>query len=404
MEVKEIKTLLDEQGKAWHEFKTANDARLEEIEKNGVASADIEVKVNTINEDLSRIQTEMEELAKKANRPGDGAEGGLSEEESEYKQKLEFYMRKGNEAGLRDLEQKAMNRGSDPDGGYLVGSTMDGTIDRIAGTISSLASVANNVTIGTSTYKKLVKTRGVSGGWLGENESSSESTAMQYAEIEITPHKVYAEPWITNEMLEDSEYDLEGDLSFEAGITFAETEGAAFISGTGVKQPRGILSYGSVVNSSYAWGSVGHVVSGASGDFASSNPGDNIIDLQHALKSQYRNGARWVMADSVLSAVRQLKDGTGNFYLWNPDPSGGFGGSLLGAPVTIDDNMPVLAANSLSIAFGNFARAYTVVNRRGVAIIRDNVTKKGVTKFHLSRRVGGDITNFEAIKLMKFST
>jgi HK97 family phage major capsid protein len=264
--------------------------------------------------------------------------------------------------------------------------------------------VANVRTIGKATYEKLVKTRGVSGGWLEEAGTSAESTEPQWSKIEIQAHKMYAEPWVPNEMLEDSFYDLESDLSDESGITFGETEGAGFITGTGVGQPRGIAAYTTVANASYAWGSVGYIASGAAGAFATSAPADKFIALQHALKSQYRPGAVWMMNDSTLGTARQMKDGSGAYYLWNPDPSAGFGGSFLGSPVIIDDNIADVAANSLSVAYGNMKRAYTIVDRRGIALIRDPYTKKGVTKFHFSKRVGGGITNFEAIKLMKMAT
>jgi HK97 family phage major capsid protein len=159
-----------------------------------------------------------------------------------------------------------------------------------------------------------------------------------------------------------------------------------------------------VANASYAWGKLGYVVTGNSGAFSASNPGDDLIDLQHSLKAQYRPGAAFVMADATLASVRQMKDGSGAFYLWQPDPLAGFGGRLLGSPVEIDDNMPVAAANSLSIAYGNFAQGYVVVNRSGTVVIRDNVTAKGKTKFNFRRRFGGGVQNFEAIKLLKFGT
>jgi HK97 family phage major capsid protein len=139
------------------------------------------------------------------------------------------------------------------------------------------------------------------------------------------------------------------------------------------------------------------------GAFAASNPADKIIDLQHALKAQYRPGAAWVTSDSVLAKVRQMKDGTGAFYLWQPDPLSGFGGRLLGNPVEIDDNMPALGAASYSLAFGNFRQAYVVVNRSGTVVIRDNITSKGKTKFNFRRRFGGGVQNFEALKLMQFA-
>ena len=193
------------------------------------------------------------------------------------------------------------------------------------------------------------------------------------------------------------------DLADEAAIGFAEGLGVELVSGNGVEQCRGITGYTNVANASYAWGKVGYIASGAAGAFTSSAPADKLISLQHALKAQYRPGATFVMNDATLAVVRQMKDGSGAYYLWQPDPTGAFGGLLLGHPVAVDDNMPAIAANSYSIAFGNFARAYTLVQRRGTVLIRDNITTKGVTKFNFTRRFGGGITNFEALKLMKFA-
>ena len=403
----EIKDLVEKQGVAWEEFKTANDARLEALESKGFAPEDLVGKVDTINADMSKIAQDLDEVVKKANRPApaDG-KSELTDEQIEHKAALVTYLRSGQDVGLHDLETKALISNSDPDGGYLVDDEMDTAIDRVAGTISGIRSVSNVRTIGTSTYSKLVKTRGISGGWLEEDGTSSEDAGgdnLQFSRIEIKAEKVYAEPWTSNEMLEDALYDLEADLLQEAGITFGETEGSAFAVGNGVGKPRGIAAYDTVANASYAWGSVGYIASGAAGAFATSAPSDQLIDLQHALKAQYRPGAVFVTADATLATMRQMKDGSGAYYLWQPDTASGFGGRFLGSPVVIDDNLAVVAANSLSVAYGNFQRAYTIVDRRGIAVIRDNVTKKGVTKFHFSRRTGGGITNFEAIKLLKMA-
>lgn len=402
-----IQDLVEEQGRAWEEFRTLNDARLEAIESKGYAPADTVEKLEATNADLTKISIELAEVVKKANRPApvDG-KAEMTDEQIEHKAAVSKYLRLGGADGLHDLERKALISNSDPDGGYLVTDEMDTVIDRIAETISGIRSIANVRTIGNALYSKLVKTRGISGGWLEENATSSEDTGgdnMQFSRIEIKPEKVYAEPWISNEMMEDSLYDLEADLLMEAGITFGETEGLAFAVGNGVGQPRGIAAYPMLANASFAWGSVGFIASGAAGAFATANPADELIQLQHALKQQYRVGANWVMADATLSTVRQFKDSSGAFYMWQPDTQAGFGGRLLGSPVVIDDNVAVVAANSLSVLYGNFQRAYTIVDRRGTAVIRDNVTKKGVTKFHFSRRVGGGITNFEAIKILKMA-
>ncbi len=408
VDLTEIKDLVDEQGQAWDEFKKANDERLEALESKGHAPADLVEKVDTINTDLTKISKNLDEVVKKSNRPAP-ADGKslLTDEQIEHKAALGNYLRKGGVDGLRDLEKKALVSSSDPDGGYLVDTEMDTSIDRIAGTISGVRGVANKVTIGNAAYSKLVKTRGISGGWLEEDATSSEDTGgdnMQFSKIEIKAEKVYAEPWISNEMLEDALYNLEADLLNEAGITFGETEGIAFVTGNGVGRPRGIATYTNVANASFAWGNVGYIPSSKAGAFASVAPADDLISLQHALKEQYRPGAVWLMADATLATVRQFKDASGAYYMWQPDTTAGFGGRLLGSPVVVDDNVAVVAANSYSLAYANFQRAYTIVDRRGIAVIRDNVTKKGVTKFHFSRRVGGGITNFEAIKLMKMAT
>lgn len=403
----EIKTLVEAQTKAWEDFKSANDARLKAIESKGYAPADLEAKVGTINADVSKLSAEIADVIKKMQRPGGQSADGktqLSADQVEHQKAFGTWLREGKDAGLAELERKAMNTGSDPDGGYLVGTEMDTAIDRVVETDVAMRRLATVRTIGKGSYKKFVKTSGMSAAAIGEQEDSAESTGPRYAEIELEPHRSYVEPWVSNDMLEDSEYDLEADLADEAGIAFAEYEGNCFINGSGVKRPRGILQYTVVANASYAWGKVGYVASGGAGAFASSNPGDALITLQHALKSRYRNGAVFIMADATLATVRQMKDGSGAFYLWNPNPLAGFGGQLLGAPVEIDDYMPVVASNSYSVAFGNFRRGYTIVDRRGVAVIRDNVTKKGTTKFHFSKRTGGGITQFEAIKLLKMAS
>lgn len=400
----ELKALLQKQGENFEAFKKKNDELLA-AKAEGKAVSDIQAALSKIEAEHKQIGEDVKELAKKAARPQFNGEGKqLTPDQVEHKKALDNYMRTGKGGDeLRELEAKAISSRSDPDGGYLIDEERDTEIDRIAATMSAMRSVANVRTIGKATYEKLVKTRGISGGWIAEAADSSESTEQQWSKIEIDAHKMYAEPWYPNDVLEDADYDLEADATLEVGITFAETEGSSFITGNGVGRPRGIAAYETVANASYAWGKVGYVAAGAAGAFTSSAPGDKIIQLVHALKPIYRPGAVFMMNDATLATVRQMKDGSGQYYLWQVDPTAGFGGRLMGAQVVVDDNFADIAANSLSIAFGNMKRAYTIVDRRGIAIIRDNVTKKGTTKLHFSRRVGGGITHFEAVKLMKFA-
>lgn len=406
VDMKELKAALDKQAEAWGEFTRKNDELLK-AKAEGKAVAELQATVDKINGELSKLNTDLVEMAKKAGRPAikDGNGNELTDEQVAYKQAFSNFLRKGgNEVELAAMARKAYNSGSIPDGAVLVLPEMDAEIIRVVGVTSAIGRLARQVTIGSDTYKKAVKTTGMTARRVGPGATGGETTNPKYAELEFTAHEAEAEPWVFNSMLDDAIINVEMDLANEASIAFAELAGYEFAAGSGVGSARGITAYDTVANANYAWGKIGFIKSGAAGDFAASNPADKIIDLQHSLKAQYRPGAAWVTSDPVLAKIRQLKDGSGAFYLWQPDPLSGFGGRILGNPVEIDDNMPSLQTDSLSLAFGNFAQGYVVVNRSGTVLIRDNITAKGKTKFNFRRRFGGGVQNFEAIKLMKFNS
>jgi HK97 family phage major capsid protein len=403
METKEIADLIQKQGEAFEEFKKTNDSLIQ-AKADGKSVAELQEKLDKINADMSAQSKAFAEFEKKANRPGAGADSEVTAEQAEYRKAFGQFLRKGRSDGLEELQMKAMNTGSDPDGGYLVTPEMDMAIDRFAQTMGGLASLANIVTIGTAKYEKLVKTSGMAMRRVGDGATGGETTEPKFSKIGIEVFTAEVEPWIYNETLEDARINLEADLANEAAIGFAEGANAEYITGNGVGKARGITAYTNVANASYAWGSVGYIASGKSAAFTSVAPSDALINLQHALKSQYRSGANFLMNDTTLGVARQMKDGSGSYYLWTPDASAGFGGRFLGSPVVIDDNMPAIGAGAFSVAYGNFARGYTIVNRAGTTLIRDNITAKGTTKFNFRRRFGAGITNFEAIKLLKFAT
>lgn len=397
----ELKQLLQKQGENFEEFKRTNEELMKK-KADGQAVADLEARLAKIDGEFVQLTKDIGEIAKKQNRPAAPA-GGLTQEQEEHKQAFRTFLRKGDSSGLSGLEKKVFQRGSDVDGGYLIDGEMDTEIDRVAATVSVVRNLADVRSIGKESLSMRVKTSGLAARWVGEGEAGGETANPKYAKIEIVAEEMEIEPWVYNSALEDADNDVEADITQEAGIGFGEGEGAAFVSGNGVKKPRGFLTYDVVANANYAWGKVGYIASGGAGAFAASNPGDNIIDLLHSLKSTYRTGAVLLMADTTLAALRKIKDGSGNFYLFNPDPTGEFSGLVLGKPVVVDDNMPVIAANSYSIAYANWKRAYRIVDRKGITLIRDNITEKGTTKFNMRKRVGGGIRHFEAIKLMKFA-
>lgn len=400
----EIVELIQKQGEAWEEFKKTNDARIKAVEEKGFAPADLVEKLAKINTDMAEIRRAMDDVEKKANRPKAADGNTLSEDQIAHRKAFEMFLRKGHDGSLEDLQRKAMNSSSDPNGGYLILPEMDKMIDRIVPTISAMSRLANTVTISTNQYAKLVKTAGMSMRRVAEGGTGGETTEPNYAKIIIDVFPAEVEPWVFNETLEDAMINLETDLANEAAIGFAAGLGAEYITGNGVGKARGIAAYTNVANASYAWGSVGYIASGKSAAFASVAPADKVVSLQHALKAQYRPGAVWLMNDTTLGVCRQMKDASGAYYLWNPDALAGFGGRFLGSPVEVDDNLADIAAGSYSLAYGDFKRAYTIVNRTGTSLIRDNITAKGTTKFNFRRRSGGGITNYEALKLMKFAT
>ena len=430
-DLSEIKSALDAQGRAWEEFKKTNDERVTALEK-GQSTADFEAKLAKLNGTLDEHGASLKELAAKAGRPAIDVKGGADAElalksfnkiarasaaeksraysdldlagYANYKSAFEAMIRRGKE-NLTEAELKAINVGTDPQGGFLVGFEMEQGIDRVVRRYSPMRDVARVVPIGSASYKKLVKTGGTGGATRGgETSAPSQGTSQNWSELEFKPGTYLSDQRITLESLEDAVQDVEGDLMEEIGIEFAEMEGSDFITGDGVNGPRGIHSYDFVANANYAWGKVGYIASGGANGFAASNPSDVLIDLQHGLKRQYRANAVWTMNDATLGNIRKFKDGNG-LYLWAPTGLvQGAVGQLLGHPVVTDDFMPDLGANAYPIGFGDYKRAYYIVDRKGIVVLRDPYTAPPYVKFVARRRVGGGIANFEALKMLKCAT
>lgn len=398
--------ILDELKRTFEAFKSERDAELKAI-KDGMGDYVQTEKVDRINAEVTNLQRALDETNAliAAMRVGGGGTGATPEKRAHAAAFNQFF-RKGTEAGLRDLEVKAALRtDSDPDGGFRVPEEMETTVDRVVGTVSVMRQLARVVRISTSVYKKLVNLGGAGYGWVGETQARPETTTPTLAELAFNVMEIYANPAATQTLLDDAEVDMAQWLADEVGITFSEQEGAAFITGDGVLKPRGILDYTMVANGSYAWGSLGFVTTGVAAALTDSthNGTDALIDLYYSLKSPYRNGASWLMSDVVMGTVRKFKDGDGN-YIWAPPTSAGEMATILGKPVFNDDNMQAIGANNFPVAFGNFARAYLIVDRTGIRVLRDPYTNKPYVHFYTTKRVGGGVQNFEALKFLKVST
>ncbi len=397
----EIKDAFDEFLRAFEAFKAANDERLGQLEARS-ADPVTEDKVERINRALDEQKRTLDELTLAAARPAIGSERKSAPAAREKKAAFERYIRKGDAGGLEALELKAMSAGSLADGGYTVPLEIEQTIDRVLAKVSPMRAIATVRQIGSNVYRKPIATAGAATGWVAETDARAQTAAPTLAAIDFATMELYAMPAATQTLLDDSQVDLEAWLAGEVQTVFAEQEGAAFVSGNGTTQPKGFLSETTVADASWVWAKLGYIASGAAGAFASSNPTDTLVTLAYAPKQGYRANGSWVMNRNTESVVRSFKDSTGE-YIWLPGTTPGQPPTLLGYPIAEAEDMPDIAANSYSIAFGDFARGYLIVDRVGVNVLRDPYSAKPYVLFYTTKRVGGGVQNYEAIKLLKFA-
>lgn len=369
-------------------------------------------KIDRINDEISKQQKALDDAnaAISALKIGGGGGSDIDPAKAEHAKAFNKWFRKGEraiDADLHDLEVKAaLSSDSDPDGGYLVPEEMASEIERVAGTVSVMREISTVMTIGTDEYTKLVNMGGAGSGWVGEKGSRPETGTPTLVKLIFNAMELYANPAATQRQLDDARLDIAAWLGSEVDVAFAEQEGAAFISGNGVGKPRGILGYDTVANASYEWGKVGFIKSGKADGFiaptTSASPADCLIDAYFGLKQQYRGGASWLMSDATMASVRKFKDADGAF-IWAPPSGTAELPTILNKPVRTDDNMDAVGAGKFPVAFGDFKRAYLIVDRFGIRVLRDPFTNKPYVHFYTTKRVGGGVQNFEAYKLLKIA-
>jgi HK97 family phage major capsid protein len=301
-------------------------------------------------------------------------------------------------------ETKAATIASGPKGGVAVPEEIDTVIDRVLRETSPIRSIARVVDVGSANYSRLITTSGVVSGWVAETAGRPETETPDFAEIAPPMGELYANPAASQAMLDDAMFDVEAWLGEEIGREFARAEGVAFVSGDGVNKPRGFLAGATSAagDSTRAFGTLQFLASGAAGAFAAANPQDRLVDLVHALGASYRQGATWVMNSATLARIRKMKTSDGAF-IWQPALAADTPATLLGYPVVEAEAMPDIAADSLSIAFGNFQAGYLIAQRRETVVLRDPFSNKPYVHFYATKRVGGAIVDSRAIKLMRFS-
>lgn len=381
-------------------FKETTEERLSALEIGAPKSADTETKLQKLDREMKEQKRMIDIVATRSSRPALGRYA--TPNHFEHKSSFDLYVRKGMDDGLRQLEQKAYSIASDPDGGYLVPEETEVEIGKRLANISPIRSIAGIQEVSTTTYRKPFSTSGPAVGWVSETGSRSETSSSPLAELAFPTMELYAMPAATSALLDDAAVDMDAWISDEVQTAFAEQEGAAFISGDGTNQPRGFLNYPQVDETAWTWGSLGYVPTGASGDLPANDASDVLIDLIYSLKAGYRQNGTWVMNRNTQAMIRKLKDADGN-YLWQPPATAGGQASLMGFPVVEAEDMPDPGQDTTPIAFGDFRRGYLIVDRRGVRVLRDPYTQKPYVLFYTTKRVGGGVQDFDAIKLLKFS-
>ncbi len=353
---------------------------------------------------LKQQEERLTMLDRKMNHAGRPALAATADLDVPHKKAFAAYLRSGDDDGLRGLllEGKGLNTQVNAEGGFLVDPQ---TSERIRGVLRSTASIraiANVVSVEATSFDVLVDHTELGSGWATETGSLTETGSPQIDRIAIPLHELAAMPKASQRLLDDSAFDIEGWLAERIADRFSRAEGQAFVSGDGVDKPKGFLAHTKVANASWAWGSLGYVVTGNAGDFATTNASDAIVDLVYALNAEYRANATFVMNSKTAGAVRKMKDADGRF-LWADGLQAGEPARLMGYPVLVSEDMPDIAASAYAIAFGDFKNGYTVAERPDMRVLRDPFSAKPHVLFYASKRVGGDVSDFAAIKLLKFA-
>ena len=428
IDLKEVTKAVETVNKAFDEFKKADTERDAEIKRIGSALPETEAKIAKLEEDMAKAQkiadeavlavkrsqrvvtdasgnpVDLEEKAAKWAALVGKARGEMikdfgADEMSRYKSAFNTYLRK-DDRGLVGDEFKALSVGSDPDGGYVVHPDMSGQVVQRIFETSPMRAYASVQVISTDALEGLFDLDEADAGWVAETETRPETSTPQLKVWRIPVHEIFAQPAATQKLLDDAEINMEAWLAGKVADRFARKENAAFVSGNGIDKPRGFLTY---ANGTTLPGTIEQVKTGADGAFvAAPNGGDVLYDAIYALKAPYRANATWFMNRTTVKMVRKLKDGDGAYH-WQPGLAAGQPATLAGYPIASFEDMPSgTTTNALAIAFGDMRATYQIVDRIGIRVLRDPYTAKPYVRFYTTKRVGGDVVNFEALKLIRF--
>lgn len=390
---KDVELVAQEIKNQFEQFKATNDKRLDAIEQEKATLAGKVESQNAKLSELDNIKTALENELKEIKRPNGG-----NKNTSEHKAAFAKFIRKGDETGLAELEQKSMQVGIDADGGFAVPEELNTDILSSLRDEVVMRQECTVMTVGTPDWKKLVNEGGIASGWVGETDKRSETGTPKLGILTPVWGEIYGNPHATQTMLDDSFFNVESFLTSELTTEFAEREEEAFTLGDGLKKPKGFLSYETddKTDKDRDWGKLQKITAGEASISA-----DDIVSLIYSLRKPYRAGSKFMLNNQSLLAVRLLKDDKGN-YIWQPGLQLGQPSLLSGFAVAENEQMPDIgdASGKAPIAFGNFKRGFYIFDRIGIRMLRDPYTKKPFVGFYTTKRVGSMLHDSNAIKLL----
>ncbi len=394
MSINEVTNKLNTLGSAWDQFRKVNDARVEEIERKGNSDPLFMEQLTKIGNVLDGQKSRLDMIETAHSRPAREMKNVRFDGNMEHKKAYESYLRKGNESELQSFEKKSLTAGVNADGGYTVTPQLSDQITAYVNEFSPMRQLASVEQVSTGQLDIIVDNGASDAGWVAETDARPDTTTPQVQKKSIVAFELYAQPNATQRLIDDSAIDIESWIAEKVSQIFAVKENTAFISGNGTTQPKGILGY----TAGTSYGQIEQINSGTSAVITF----DGLIKLVGGLKEDYLRNATFLMNRASIQAIRTIKDTTGQ-YIWQPGMALGNPDTLMGIPVRQAVDMPVQAAASLSVVLADFKRAYKIVDHLGVRILRDPFTSKPFVRFYTTKRVGGEVVNFEAIKILKLS-
>lgn len=388
-ETKKALAELQEAAKAMRDSVEAEEKAYKQVESN-YANFSGETK-----QTLEKINGRIDELEAKLQRPGNAMATPDSErKEAELQQKYMNFIRFGDQV-LTEDEKKAFTTQDDPNAGYMVPKPTFKRIIELAQPYTPIRNLATveDITKGNS-FEVLREKSNLDVSATSETSTRSETKTVSNAnwleKIMIFAHEMYAQPMMTQTMIDDSGYDIEKFITSRLAKRFGVKESKWFIDGNGVDEAEGILT-----NSEVSRYINGHATVLAA---------DALIKMTYDLHEMYEPNASFLMSRATIGLIRSMKDAVTGTFVWQPPYAASAPSTILGYPYYQCADMPAVDTGTYPILFGDFKEAYTIVDKKTITLLRDPYTSKPYIIIYATRRVGGKTVQPAALRKLHMAT